>query len=895
MHSPAGGPPEDTPKTTGKIAVKTLELALLYVKKGLSVIPLKPKDKKPMLKSWKEYQQRLPTEEELRRWFKNKETNIAIITGKVSGNLVVIDFDSREAFENFVRRVKKAGKRLQFAISNTWIVESGKGFHIYLRLPRAELLPSTKVRFTEGIDLKAEGGYVVAPPSVHPSGKRYEFVKTDEEILGPPDIEEPITLDEEEWNELLTLLGYRDKVKEIKESRTLSLRELKDEDLLKLKELLKGAWVRGQRQFLALYLSGWMAKAMVHPVSVAKLFKLIAEENGDEEFEDRLSTIYYSYRKHLGNLKALEELDKVIEEWKSQGIIRRNVSKGINIGFQRIRGKGGVQEILERSLGEERALEVIREIEELLGISSPYADSVITIMDYEKQVYAIANLHKKLVVRARRVDNGKRSKLVYKEKVFEGVPVKVTVYSNPLGGPTKFEVVWEANTRPRPKTIGPATVDDIIEILKKDGLVINKRFASDVLSAILNAYIKRGKAEIKEEIEAPGFYWLNGKLEAVRIELSEVRHDELKDALLLLSELANWFDHTIKKFATVIKWGVVAPFIYAMKQKGKWVPWLYLYGASHTGKTTLGEVVLSIWGLGSKHRKTGANIDTIPRLGHVLSQSTFPILINEPGNVINKEDVVEAMKNAIESTTVRGKFIRGDYVEIPSLSPLIMASNKALPRDDALLRRLIVISFTYGERISKEKAREFERDVKPRLNELKVIGMWITKKILGKPSLLELSWEELGEKLLKEAYEEAGLKVPDWVREKYEEEVDVYDELREQIRILLAREFENVYRSSIGKIAIEENLYKAAWEAQPEERIRIVLENRLLPWAYLCNDLVCFTSGLAKLLEKEVGNLGGLKGLAELLGWRYGVVKRNKKSTRVAMVPFNELITFLFP
>ncbi len=58
---------------------------------------------------------------------------------------------------------------------------------------------------------------------------------------------------------------------------------------------------------------------------------------------------------------------------------------------------------------------------------------------------------------------------------------------------------------------------------------------------------------------------------------------------MLLDELAEWFKHAKDRFATVIKWGVIAPFIYAMKQRGKWVPWLYLYGASNVGKTTLGK------------------------------------------------------------------------------------------------------------------------------------------------------------------------------------------------------------------------------------------------------------------------------------------------------------------
>ncbi len=221
--------------------------------------------------------------------------------------------------------------------------------------------------------------------------------------MGPPNVDEPTVLTEEEWEELLKLLGARNGSRAPERPLEIGFKELRDEDLLKLKELLKDAWVEGQRQLLALYLSGWMAKARVHPTSVAKLFRIIAEEKGDRELESRLSTIYYSYRKRYGNASALEELDGLIEEWRSQGVLRRSVSKGNNTSGREVKGKSGIQEILENTFGEERALEVVREIEEILGVSSPFRDSVIEILDYEKQLYVVANLGKLLVVRAGRV------------------------------------------------------------------------------------------------------------------------------------------------------------------------------------------------------------------------------------------------------------------------------------------------------------------------------------------------------------------------------------------------------------------------------------------------------------------------------------------------------------
>lgn len=60
-----------------------LDQALRYLAMGFSVIPVRPRDKRPALNTWKEFQQRRPSEAEVREWFKDEALNIAIITGSV--------------------------------------------------------------------------------------------------------------------------------------------------------------------------------------------------------------------------------------------------------------------------------------------------------------------------------------------------------------------------------------------------------------------------------------------------------------------------------------------------------------------------------------------------------------------------------------------------------------------------------------------------------------------------------------------------------------------------------------------------------------------------------------------------------------------------------------------
>ena len=73
-----------------------LESALEYLDRGWSIIPIKPEAKRPAIK-WLDFQSRLPTEDEVTDWWtKYPDYDIAIITGSISG-VVVVDCDNEEA------------------------------------------------------------------------------------------------------------------------------------------------------------------------------------------------------------------------------------------------------------------------------------------------------------------------------------------------------------------------------------------------------------------------------------------------------------------------------------------------------------------------------------------------------------------------------------------------------------------------------------------------------------------------------------------------------------------------------------------------------------------------------------------------------------------------------
>jgi hypothetical protein len=153
-----------------------LTTALGLLARGLGVIPVprprsgvpvgKPGDGKVPAIPWREYQSRLPTENELRAWFRTPQ-NLAIITGAVSG-VVVIDADDPIAVQWCIHRLPYTW----------WQTATARGFHLFYRHPGVPVRNRARLETGDGrlaIDVRGDGGYVIAPGSIHATGAAYTF------------------------------------------------------------------------------------------------------------------------------------------------------------------------------------------------------------------------------------------------------------------------------------------------------------------------------------------------------------------------------------------------------------------------------------------------------------------------------------------------------------------------------------------------------------------------------------------------------------------------------------------------------------------------------------------------------------------------------------------------
>tara|TARA_R110001592_G_scaffold19250_1_gene79224 strand:- start:5651 stop:7543 length:1893 start_codon:yes stop_codon:yes gene_type:complete len=140
-----------------------LESALEYLDRGWSIIPIKPEAKRPAIK-WLDFQSRLPTEDEVTDWWtKFPDYDIAIITGVISG-VVVVDCDNEEAehaaYDAEMRSVIK--------------VKTKRGIHLYFEHPKDGVRRGPRAGVNSrgadwpkinGLDFRGDGSYALLPPS----------------------------------------------------------------------------------------------------------------------------------------------------------------------------------------------------------------------------------------------------------------------------------------------------------------------------------------------------------------------------------------------------------------------------------------------------------------------------------------------------------------------------------------------------------------------------------------------------------------------------------------------------------------------------------------------------------------------------------------------------------
>ena len=125
------------------------------------------------------------------------------------------------------------------------------------------------------IRLKGEGGYIVAPPSIHPNNNEYTLVNGID----------PIILKREQIQKLIELFSKDGFNRDKKSTKSI----------LQIVEILKSHYSNGLRNDLVLYLSGWLRKLGISLEDAEEIITELAKD--DEEKDNRIRTLHETYKK----------------------------------------------------------------------------------------------------------------------------------------------------------------------------------------------------------------------------------------------------------------------------------------------------------------------------------------------------------------------------------------------------------------------------------------------------------------------------------------------------------------------------------------------------------------------------------------------------------------------
>jgi hypothetical protein len=152
-----------------------LSAALAYLAAGFSLFPLAPESKLP-LGPWKSYQDAPPTTSQLVQWFGNTGNNIALLMGRISGGVFSLDFDDV--------RLARLVFDLEDLSRRTLVQTTPRpGVHVVFRSEGDESVKSTTyARRGMPLDVKGQGGYIVAAPSSLHHGAVYRRLSPDLQV-----------------------------------------------------------------------------------------------------------------------------------------------------------------------------------------------------------------------------------------------------------------------------------------------------------------------------------------------------------------------------------------------------------------------------------------------------------------------------------------------------------------------------------------------------------------------------------------------------------------------------------------------------------------------------------------------------------------------------------------
>jgi hypothetical protein len=788
------------------------------------------------------------------------------ITGKYAKYLAVIDFDGMDTIEEW------------FGSDNTWehVLDAAKGtriewhqdktrLHMFLLIDRS--ITSRKIHIRNSLlEIRCENQLVFASPSIHKEGKRYTPLETSEIVV----LSEPNLLQLEAKIESLCE-GYMSDSN--KQAYTKWLEDPANYSNLGIGQGRHNGLVHLGTAYFYRYQGEW--RGLSDDQRRAKLWEWntkLAVPKPEPEFNSIWKWIVNKHR------RPRDELHERQEEKRRHEQTEHGFDKSYTFGIYPDNVKASLDGNFWTEIGKNPNKWIV-------------ADSKMIVMYRAHQYeYEVTTNHGGDEVKE------KVCKLSIDSIIIRCIPVSITKHESQLdflNVQANYTVQFR-DTIGKTFTLARMSLTQIMEYLKDNGYVMSGYGAAEALSAIITAFREDGKLQVEKSVDFEGYYYCDGDIHRSSVENKHQRRTR-EECVIAINFLEKWSGFYIYNsidrrdvVATGIKWTIIAPFNFVLKQlTRKYMNGISFSGERDGGKSAMSEAMLEIHGNFtdksvselSIYDLSAGSANTDAKFGNAVSHTTYPVAFSEFGRIENygrDEKLVETFKNAIDRLICRHGRQGGKY-DFPflSLSPLIINGNPFISRKGEILKRLHTIKYSQEDRHDKDDPRTiaYNELMQNRRHELRILGDWTINYIWDNRHELLLSKKydayQLMNIVIMKFYEFAGVEFPEWldrwIMETSLEELDIDEE--GIIRAILFNHIHEVLRQNAHLLDI-----RGDGEIPLENRLRLCLEKDLLSFIRrkVENDTEVFDmdSSILMLFEARLPDMT-LKRLGEKMGLNY--------------------------
>ena len=798
--------------------------------------------------------------------------NIGIIPGR--SELLIIDCDTAETIKFFIELANRISLPTE-----TLVVKTRRGAHYYYYCGFSNELE--KKQFTNAsqnikIDVLAGNKcQVVAPFSqlkIDKEGQILDYKAQDYFLFIYEPLNIPEKLVEISKDTYKILIAELEKnLLQTKERPTTpqtfkrqgEKRELNDEEIEKLTEVVAKYFQEGRRQNLLLYTVGFLRKELnISEESIYRLYERLQTIDDPKDRQGRLGAIKKTYEKSLKIISGKKQLIRVLGEETANELCDRIIQA---LGIQKAEPKKKKDdEILSEEFLEQLYEEMQNEEEPQ---TTPEEKEFVYVEIHRKsRKFARCN-YKTLVIEYGAFEKNEFiDKYVYvvHHKVFDCCIDKIYVVENALTGERKYEVHFISKNPAEPHAKITGTLQEIWEGLKDTSYILNSSVAQNALTCVFSHYLKQNWFEKKQEDLQPGFYYINNELIASGFEEKEYTKEDLQKAANFLNEYI--YSHPNPTLiASIIRAGILLPFSFAQKQAvlagklRKRMRYLFLCGETKSGKTTTAMLLSQIWTSDEKisNKISYASFCTEARAAKHLSSSTHILIVDEVNRDLETSTVKELLKYAQEDTMARIILSKTQkQIHYPALSAVIMTSNSHFPEDPALLERFLVFRFRKHDKISAVARAKYEKED---FNSLWSLGQFIWNYI--KTHGLRDNYIDYATEILKAFYKEAEI-YAEWLDWSFTHDTAETEEEQEYQRE--AEFFNAVLKFFLQHIRKEkeETLAKGVYTA--------LLSRQFGRWIWADDNLFVYVSRdfLLELRRSYRCEIKDLEEIKEMTGWK---------------------------